>query len=213
MGVLKQIGGAATVGAAMVIGCGLSAPPAQAAYVVTLTQVGSNVVATGSGTIDLAGLGSSGSSSAGSALTPNIGGIITGPPGLEPIASYTGFTGPASFGSGGGTRPSSGSGDTVGVIIDAINQLLVPAGYVSGNPLSDTSTYDSQTFSSLGVTPGTYVWNWSSGPTADSFTLNVATAAVPEPASLLLLALPLGLVLLLACGPAARLRRKSDALC
>ena len=53
---LKQIGGAAAISMAMVIGSGLSAPPAQAAYIVTLAQVGSNVVATGSGTIDTAGL-------------------------------------------------------------------------------------------------------------------------------------------------------------
>ena len=39
-------------GVALLIGAGLAAP-AQAAYTVTLPQVGSNVVATGSGTIDL----------------------------------------------------------------------------------------------------------------------------------------------------------------
>ena len=49
---VKQIGGAAAIGAAMIIGSGLCAPPAQAGYTVTLTQVGSNVVATGIGTID-----------------------------------------------------------------------------------------------------------------------------------------------------------------
>lgn len=37
---------------AMLIGAGLSLPSAQAGYVVDLTQQGSNVVATGSGTIE-----------------------------------------------------------------------------------------------------------------------------------------------------------------
>ena len=46
--------GASVIGAAMLIG--LSAPPAQAGYVVDLTQVGGDVVATGSGPIDLTGL-------------------------------------------------------------------------------------------------------------------------------------------------------------
>ena len=42
------------IGAAMLIG--LSAPSAQAGYVVTLTQEGGDVVATGMGLIDLTGL-------------------------------------------------------------------------------------------------------------------------------------------------------------
>ena len=34
--------------------------------------------------------------------------------------------------------------------------LVVLAGYMFGNPLLDMSTYDNQTFRSLGVTPGIY---------------------------------------------------------
>jgi hypothetical protein len=56
MAFVKRIAGAAALGAALLIGCGLSTPPAQAAYIVTLEQVGSNVVATGSGTLDTAAL-------------------------------------------------------------------------------------------------------------------------------------------------------------
>jgi len=50
----KRIAGAAALSVAM-LGFGLSAAPAQAAYIVTLAQAGSNVVATGSGTIDASG--------------------------------------------------------------------------------------------------------------------------------------------------------------
>jgi hypothetical protein len=59
---------AAAIGVAMLSGYGLSAPPAQAGYVVDLTQQGSNVVATGSGAIDLTGLGLLPLSSSGSGL-------------------------------------------------------------------------------------------------------------------------------------------------
>jgi hypothetical protein len=71
-------------------------------------------------------------------------------------------------------------------------------GYLSGNPLLDTSTYDNATFASLGVMPGTYEWTWGTGAN-QNFTLQIGpAAAVPEPSSLLLLALPLGFVMLLA---------------
>ena len=39
----------------------------------------------------------------------------------------------------------------------------VPEGYVSYGALSDSSTYDSQPFSSLGATPGVHRWSWGSG--------------------------------------------------
>ena len=44
------------VGAAMLISAGLSAPAAQANYIVTLTQRGSDVVETGNGSLDLTAL-------------------------------------------------------------------------------------------------------------------------------------------------------------
>jgi len=59
-------------------------------------------------------------------------------------------------------------------------ELILPAGYVSGNTLSDGATWNSASFSSLGATPGTYVWTWGSGAHADSFTLQIGAAAVPE---------------------------------
>ena len=105
--------------------------------------------------------------------------ILTGPRG-QPFDIYTGLTGPASFGSGGGAGGDSASGDFVGMT--ASTDLYVPDGYVSGSPLSDTATYDSQTFSSLGATPGTYKWTWGTGPN-QNFTLVIGAAAVPEPST------------------------------
>lgn len=100
---------------------------------------------------------------------------------------YTGVTGaPTSFGSGVDLiSASSGSGDYFGS--GSSVTLAVPKGYISGGSLSSSATWDDQTFASLCVTQGTYVWNWGSGADADSFTLDIGTPAVPEPGSLLLL--------------------------
>lgn len=195
---VQRMAGGAALGVAMLIACGLSAPPAQAGYIVTLVQEGPNVVATGSGTIDLAGLSFRTSTSESAIIIPALANIVVGPVSLEPVDLYTGFTGPMDFGSSGGTSANSGSGDIVG-ISGFGNSVIVPVGYVSGEPLGTSiATWDNATFASLGVTPGSYVWNWGSGPSADSLTLDVGPAAVPEPSSLALLALPLGLVTLLA---------------
>ena len=175
-----------------------AAAPARAAYTVTLAQEGSNVVATGSGTINTAGLSFIFGVNSGSSLWPLYGQILIGPVTSEDTGLYSGVSGPTSFGTGGiSISANSGNGDLVGIL--GIEGLLsVPAGYVSGSALMDTSTYDNQTFASLGVTPGSYVWTWGSGATADSFTLDIAAVStVPEPASLTLFGtglLGLGLV-------------------
>jgi hypothetical protein len=117
-------------------------------------------------------------------IGPGDGVIFTGPavPDSPNIDVYTGFTGPGSFGSGLGRVASSGSGDLVGVASGDRPQLFVPTGYVSGSPLSDTSTYDGQTLATIGATPGKFEWAWGTGPN-QNFTLVVGTAAVPEPST------------------------------
>jgi hypothetical protein len=47
-------------------------------------------------------------------------------------------------------------------------QLVVPSGYTTGTIISSTQTFTGQTFSSLGLTQGTYVYSWGSGANADS---------------------------------------------
>jgi hypothetical protein len=170
------IKGIAGIGAAMLIG--LSAPSAQVGYVVDLTQQGSNVLATGSGAIDLTGLGFFESLSEEAELLPDFGVIFTGPTSATVVDGYAAVTGPSGFGGGATTAASSGSGDFVG--IDGFPGLLiVPSGYVSDASLSDTATYDNQTFSSLGATPGRYEWTW--GPGANqNFALVIG---IPEPST------------------------------
>jgi len=92
------------------------------------------------------------------------------------------------------------SGDTVGIAGSLGQQLFVPVGYVSGNPLTDSMIFNNATFASLGVTPGTYVWSWGDGAN-QRFTLRIGAAGVPHGSSTVSL---LGFALL---GLAA-LRRK-----
>jgi hypothetical protein len=182
---VKRMAGAAALGAAMLTVYGLSALPVQAGYVVTLEQLGSNVVATGSGAIDLTGLTFLGSSGVASFMTPAIGLIHTGPIIATAASAYSGLTGPTSFGSGGETVASTGSGDVVGIEGAPSEEvpagfLVVPEFYTSGASLSDTSTFDNQSFTILGVIPGTYEWTWGSGAN-QNFTLQIGPAAVPAP--------------------------------
>jgi len=54
--------------------------------------------------------------------------------------------------------------------------------------------YFDVTLAGLGATPGTYVYTWGSGRTADSFTINIGV--VPEPVSLAMLGVPAAIALL-----------------
>jgi hypothetical protein len=160
--------------------------PAQAGYIVTLQQVGPNVVATGSGAINLTGLTFQSDGVFSPEILPGAGvqaggGILTGPTSSS-VDLYFEPRGPTSFGSGGATPASSGSGDMVGIFpIHLIfkRALIVPRGYVSGTFLSNSATYSGKTFATLGVTPGTYVWTWGIARN-QNFTLQIL-AANPTP--------------------------------
>ena len=58
--------------------------------------------------------------------------------------------------------------------------LLVPEGYVSGNALSSSATWNNATFASLGVIPGTYEWTWGTGLRNQNFTLIIGGVGVPD---------------------------------
>ena len=178
------------VSSALIIGCGLFTRPAQAAMIMTLEEVGSDVVATGNGTIDTAGLFFLFEGFAGSFIDPS-GATIYAASSFDLGDAYLGVTGPTSFGAGSQLFGDGGTGDRVG--IDGYHgTLVVPLGYTSGGPLSDSAIWLNQSFSSLGVTPGTYVWTWGQGDHADSFTLQIERdTAVPEPTTLTLLGLGL----------------------
>jgi hypothetical protein len=153
---------------------------ADAGEVITVSQVGSDVVATGSGSLDLTGLSFRFSGVDSPGVTPLDGVLALGPP-ITSADTYTGATGPGSFGGGSFTRASSGTGDIFAVEA-ALGDIVVPEGYTSGTSLSGSATFDDTTIAGLGLTPGTYTYSWGSGGAAQ--TLTVSVSAVPEPSSM-----------------------------
>ena len=156
-----------------------SVRPAQC-FTITLQQVGSNVVATGSGAFNLTGLTFSGSGPAAeSGIIPSLGFIAINAGSVDADV-YVGFTGPTSFGSGGLSLSNSFSGDFFALEEGNDAFLALPQGYVSGSALSNSMTFNSATFASLGLTPGTHVWSWGTGLPNQNFTLIIGGAGVPD---------------------------------
>jgi hypothetical protein len=98
---------ASAISAAMLIG--LCTWSAQAGYVVDLTQQGSNVVATGSGTINLGDLTFLISQPGMPVIFPSLPGISLGADGEIDVYGFA--TSLTNFGSGGFAAASTGSGD------------------------------------------------------------------------------------------------------
>jgi hypothetical protein len=161
----------------MIVACALIGATAAASaspYVVTLEEVGSNVVAKGSGAIDTAGLSSGAPLATNSVIIPTLGTIIMGTSAQTTLLRGP-IVGPADFGSGGQTLPGVDGGPAIGLIFN-LAEIVLPADYKNNSTLTNSAIYDTATFTSLGVTPGTYVWTWGAG--ADqSFTIQVGANA------------------------------------
>jgi len=176
----------------------LLAGQARAGLMMTMSQVGTDVIVSGNGTINLAALTGGGNGnqlmSAGTVM-PSLGSIFFA--GTSPVLVFGlgDISGPTSFGTGLGLFASSGSGDNFGITQSINGSIFIqfPRTYVSGAQLSGTMTFAGRTFSNLGVTPGEYTWTWGQGQTADFAVLQIAAPrmAAPEPSTLALLGLSL----------------------
>lgn len=173
--------------ASLILALLVSAGDARAGTVITFEQVGTNVVETGSGAIDLTGLTFGGTTSGDAGTVPSLATTVLGPPSNTADSYYKGVTGPSSFGTGTESFPNTGTGDRFGVS-GALERLEVPSGYVSGSALSATDTYANTNFNTLGLTPGTYTYTWGAG-SDQSVTVQILSAAVPEPSTAILAAI------------------------
>ena len=153
-----------------------------AAFSVTISQVGPDVVMTASGSLNINGLTlvqSNAGPYGGNGIGVSTATYLMGTTGVN-FDEYSGFTtNPTSFGAGGGSSTST-SGDVFGVVFNMAPpyNLIVPVGYTSGTNISSTQTFGSQTLSGMGFTNGTYTYSWGSG--ANAFTFDVIVGA-PSP--------------------------------
>jgi hypothetical protein len=139
---------------------------------VSITQVGPNVVWSGSGKFNLTALTSAGTNTIGGGYGANQAVWAVGPNVL--LDTYSGtITYPTSFGSG-GTPVTSNTGSTFGILPGGSGRLLyVPLGYTSNSTISGTSTYANQTIAGMGLSGGTYTWAWGSGANASSLVMTI----------------------------------------
>ncbi|MCY2935272.1 MAG: PEP-CTERM sorting domain-containing protein [Planctomycetota bacterium] len=159
----------------------------------TIQQVGSNVVMTGSGSVNTAGLTSNGSADRAGSVNPSFSAFAMGSPSTVTDTFWASLTGtkPA-IGTGSFTLASSGTGDSFGVVTLGNGGLYLPPTYISGANLSGQSTFASTTLSGLGLTTGSYTWTWGSGANAGSAIMTIG--AVPEPSTYVLGAIATGVM-------------------
>ncbi len=177
--------------AAAVIGLS-GAGAAQAAAIFDFREIGSDVVGTLSGPLDLTGATRLGGGNIrfGSLIEPNSGAFLLATPGSA-FDTYL-ATGPDNFGVGGESNPSSATGTDLTLILEGFfDYLSISRDYVSGSEMTGSMTFLGASFVSLGVRLGDYVWRLPN----DTFTLRFANpdpAPVPLPASMPLLAVAIG---------------------
>ena len=189
---------------ALAAGFAALAPAAHAQVIFTFLQSGSDVDAQATGKLNLTGLIYDGYSGSASDLVAGNSALAVVGSTAASFDVYTGFTGPAAFGSGGTITTPSGTGDRF-TIDGAGNALGVPKGYTSGTLIGGSAVFTNSTFSSLGLTPGTYTYKLPN----DTLTVNIGppAPAVPEPSSVASLGVG-GLGLL---GLALRARKRRTA--
>jgi hypothetical protein len=160
----------------------------QASVLITVIQSGGNVVfSSAGGTLDMTGLAVSLDNFCclGGFSQPTSPEVYIGT--NQALDDYNGATGPGSI--SGVFNPKTADANTgVDVYGGGGNSIVVPDDYVSGALLSAaSSTYLGESFASMNLNPGIYVWTL---PSSDTLTVNI----VPIPAAVWLFGSALGLL-------------------
>lgn len=138
---------------------------------ITVQQSGSNLLFTATGSLNINGLTfNSTTNLGGGGIGPGTGTWIMGANANMDIYSGITTSGIVLGTNPGGAPFDSVFGDIIGVIYQSQPpyQLAVPSGYNSGEAISANGTILNQTFSSFGLTEGTYTYSWGSGANAES---------------------------------------------
>jgi hypothetical protein len=141
-----------------------SGPTPSSGFTVTIQEVGSDVVWSGSGSLDLSNLSFETTQDIGAGFNATGAIWALGPTAQTSCDAYGGAAFsifPTTFGTG-GAPANAGSGDILSILDNGIGgrTLLVPLNYVSGSPLSGTTTYENTTISGLNLISGTYTYSW-----------------------------------------------------
>jgi len=143
------------------------------AFTVTLLEVGSDVVMSGYGGFNILDLTYVSTNGYGPGIDPQNGVFLLGssPSNLDLYTGST-FSQPTNFGGPTTGITISVSNDTL-MGVFPVNNLAVPTGYISGSYIEGSTLYFNQTLSSLGATPGIYIYSWGSGVNSSILTLQV----------------------------------------
>ena len=173
-----------------------SAAPAQAVLLLKVEQIGSNVVVTGSGSVNLTALNVEYDDDNFTNTFTDIQ-LFAGPAAFADglVTAYSGLSGPSTI----GAIPNvlllpDDSADSNGNLFGLLSNdqsngdgtgrplLFLPQSYTSSALLAGTSFYSNTTYADFGLTDGTIkTWSWGTGATAVSVNVQVGSTPVPAP--------------------------------
>jgi len=177
--------------AAAALAIAFAARQANATVIINVTEVGGDVVFATTGSLDLTGATALGGIGYSDGFIP--GGanwyIASGAGSSVDNYALTSFAGPFGTSPSFFSTPSSVSGDDFFIWGNGgmTEQVGVPVGYISGSAISSGMVFSGATIAGFTMIPGTYSYDLPN----DTITLNIGSAAVPEPTTVALIGLGL----------------------